>query len=266
MVTWVSMDSPRVYASNRIKGKMYLLWKLYFGLFDNATEVPPQKAKRKFAMFNKSQFLLLSANPQQEIIAFPSRLCTVQFGIIVPVLKYQHELQHLRGFLHPNIQILRFLVRGQRREIKNPSKVTETVKEHFGDFGRVCVKLLWFDTGRDWCSCWHWAPSVSNTGVPTTVPVAASIAGREISGIRQGVKMCGQFQASTFKVKIHKHTKSLSGFSLACFLSLLSWVSFGTPLSNAIPYVLNSFLHSWGFSKTQEAISYSVSFCCIGLI
>lgn len=44
--TWVSVDSP-VYASNRIKGKMYLLWKLYFGLFDNATEVPPQKGKKE---------------------------------------------------------------------------------------------------------------------------------------------------------------------------------------------------------------------------
>lgn len=85
---------------------MYLLWKLYLGLFDNATDVPPQKAERKLAMSNKSQFLLLSANPQQEIVSCPSRLCTIQFGITVPVLKYQHELQHLRGFLHPNTQSL----------------------------------------------------------------------------------------------------------------------------------------------------------------
>lgn len=83
---------------------MYLLWKLYFGLFDNTTEVPCQKAERKLAMSNKSQFLLLSANSQQEIVSCPSRLCTIQFGITV--LKYQHELQHLQGILHSNVQSL----------------------------------------------------------------------------------------------------------------------------------------------------------------
>lgn len=126
----------------RIKGEAYLLWKLYFWLFDNATKMPPQKAERMFAMYSKSLLPLLCAHPQQDLV-FCS-YSSAQFSLASLckyVVMYQCEWQCLKGILQSNIQSLEVWEevgrsKSWRRETRNSSEATDMVKGHLGDFGR----------------------------------------------------------------------------------------------------------------------------------
>lgn len=104
--------------------------------------MPPQKAERMFAMYSKSLLPLLCAHPQQDLV-FCS-YSSAQFSLASLckyVLMYQCERQCLKGILQSNIQSLEVWgevgrSKSWRRETRNSSEATDTVKGHLGDFGR----------------------------------------------------------------------------------------------------------------------------------